>query len=156
LRRSQPRDEIPDAAYRTMQTTLLKAMDGVSQHGFVFNWMNLLSDNVTVCYPFAGVVDSSCELGLAQVKKVWAQQAAMNGTVAIEQDAYYISRSAAGLKLGVWSYTTAASYIHNGKSCVVMFQGTAMYALDPTDPTRIITWLESPDQDRIDNTYPCV
>ena len=114
---------------------------------------------MTVCYPFSGQIDSSCELGLAQVKKVWAGQQALNGTVAIQQDSYWISRGVTGQKIGVWVYSSAASYLRTGpgptSDCVVLFQGVAMYTLDPADPTKITSWLEAPDSDRIDRTYPC-
>ena len=147
---------IPDEAYHAMQRTLLATLDGVSQKSFVDNWLQLLSENVTVCYPFAGLVDASCLHGLAQVKKTWTPQAGMNGTVAIDQNSYWISSSAANLKLGVWSYTTASSYNTKGVSCVVMFQGIVMYSLDPSNPSQILSWLEAPDSARLNNTYPCV
>ena len=149
-------DSIVDDDYYAMAQTLSSIMDCVSGYDFIMNWIDILSDNVTVCYPFVAQIDDEyCLYGLEQVKQAWIPNTSMTNYSSTEQTRFYISKYPP-LKLGVWHYTTSASYLSDDYgSCSVQFSGVVNFALDPTNTSLILKWLETPDSNRINNTYPC-
>eukprot|EP01098_Paradermamoeba_levis_P008188 TRINITY_DN3393_c0_g1_i1.p1 TRINITY_DN3393_c0_g1~~TRINITY_DN3393_c0_g1_i1.p1 ORF type:complete len:211 (-),score=46.69 TRINITY_DN3393_c0_g1_i1:300-860(-) len=146
---------IPDSSYADMAVAIKKALDGVTGHDFVWNWIAMLSENVVVCYPFVGEINPTyCVFGLQEVKKAFGAGPFTNNT-AIEQTSFYLSKNG-GKTFGVWGYTTSAAYINsNNKACVVQFQGTVMFQLDENDHSKLSAWHEVPDSNRISSTYPC-
>lgn len=145
---------IPDASFFLMQQKLLAAMDDVTGRGFIFNWLALLSPNVTVCYPFVGVIDTlHCLFGYDAVFDAWSK-GPFETSVAIQQNSFWLSKSGSATQ-GVFKYTTSSSYLHNGSACVVQFEGVVSWLLDPHNTSSILQWLETPDSNRISATYPC-
>ena len=154
-------DVIDDSDYYSMSDHLSSILDGVSGYDFVMNWIDILSNNVTVCYPFVGIIDSDyCLFGIDEVKKVWNNSQRANYT-SIQRQLFYISKyppipPQQTKKLGIWHYTTSAAYFSNDYgSCSVLFNGVVNFALDPSNTSLILQWLETPDSNRINQTYPC-
>eukprot|EP00759_Apiculatamorpha_spiralis_P040554 PhF_6_TR39093/c0_g1_i1/m.58506 len=153
-----PQPTYTDDQYQAMQKTLLHIMDGVTGHDFVWNWINVLSEDVTVCYPFVGIIDPThCLFGKEAVIKQWGVGIGVQST-AIQQEEFWLTKyPATGDTMAVWKYTTSSSYVapSNTTSCAVQFGGTVMWVLDPNNATLISKWLETPQSDRISQTYPC-
>lgn len=146
------------SAYESMQKTLLRILDGVSGHDFVWNWINVLSPNVIVCYPFVGVIGPRhCLMNKSAVINNWGKGIGVLST-AIQQESFWLTtNSNTGDTLAVWKYTTSSAYVSpsNKTSCTVQFGGTVLWDLDPHNASLISKWLESPQTDRIKQTYPC-
>ena len=150
--------EIPDNAYYSMAEILSQKLDNVNGYDFNFNWLDLLSDNVTVCYPFIGIISPEyCIYGYNAVKEwiIISGSGSQTNFTAIEQTGFFISKYLSQ-KLGIWSYVLSSSYMNTiYGSCVVQFTGIVQFDLDPSNTSSIIKWFEVPDSNRINQTYPC-
>jgi hypothetical protein len=143
-----------DSDYIAMQARIMKSLDSVTGHDFIYNWFELLSDNVTVCYPFVGVVDADhCEVGIASVRRAWGG-GPFTGETALQQDMFYVTKQGTST-VGVFEYTTSSSYMHNGTACAVQFNGVVMWRLAANNASFIDMWLEMPNSNRLASTYPC-
>ena len=147
--------DIDDNDYYKMANQLSSTLDCVTGYDFVMNWINILSDNVTVCYPFVGIINQNyCLFGLDQVKQAYNNSQGANFT-SIQQEKFYISKYPP-TKIGVWYYSLSSSYLSNDYgSCSVLFDGVVNFSLDPANTSLILKWLETPDSNRINQTYPC-
>jgi hypothetical protein len=144
----------PDSDYDVMQQRILSSLDSVTGRDFIFNWFPLLSANVTVCYPFVGIVDGDhCEVGLAAVERGWGHGPYV-GETSLVQDRFWLSKQGPST-MGVFEYTTSSSYAHNGTTCVVQFNGVVMWRLSATNSSLLDMWLETPNSNRLADTYPC-
>ncbi|CUG87294.1 membrane-associated protein, putative [Bodo saltans] len=144
----------PDSAYYAMQQQIITSLDGVTGRDFIYNWFPLLAENVTVCYPFVGFIDAEhCEMGLPAVKKVW-EKGPFEGQTALVQDRFWLSKKH-NQTMGVFEYSTSHSYFHGNTTCVVEFNGVVLWRLSPTNSSLLDMWVETPNSNRLANTYPC-
>lgn len=146
----------PDSDYYAMQERINAALDMVSGHDFIYQWFPLLDDVVTVCYPFVGRIDADhCLVGIDNVRKSWSVGPFMSENAQVN-NRFWLSKDGAAT-MGVFEYTTSGAYLLNNttQACVVQFNGFVMWRLSPTNSSLLDLWLETPNSNRISETYPC-
>ena len=145
----------PDSAFDVMQGRILAALDDVTGEEFMWNWIALMSDDCVVCYPFIGVISPEfCLFGKQAIISEWGKPPFVNST-AIQQDNFWLSKNG-NRTAGIFQYTTSSAYVSpSSQICAVQFNGVVVYELEASNTTLISKWLETPNSNRLEKTYPC-
>jgi hypothetical protein len=147
--------QYPDSAYDEMQARIVAALDGWTGNQSVWNFIDLLAENSTTCYPFAGVIEGeSCFFGKHAVEVAIGYRNACNYTD-IQQHSYWITKTPTR-SAGAWQYTTSEGYVLPSGLCILQYSGNVLWELDDSNPKLLSKWLEMPDSTRIERNSACL
>ena len=151
---------IEPEAYFTMAARLVKAMNKVTGIAYMNNWLEMLTNDVIVCYPFTGVISQElCMFGIQEVINVSGFGSLTAVYTSLQMDSFWIASPYpyGAESAGIWHYTQSSVYMTSNSSspCSVQWSGTVTFRLNPKNTSQLTHWLESPDAIRLKDSFPC-
>ncbi len=150
---------INPAPYYAMGRRLETMMNNVDGHQYNVNFVAAVSDDITLCFPFVGIIDSAtCFFGKAAVANATHFGNRQSAFTTLQMLDMWVTASSDTAPLAaVWRYMQNSVYMTgpNGTACSIQWQGFVVFRLNQQNLSQISHWLESPDAVALSSS-PCV
>lgn len=147
------------APYYAMGQQLVTMMNNVDGHQYNVNFLAAVSDDITLCFPFVGIIENTtCFFGKAALSNAThfgKRESAY--TTLMMQDMWVTAYSDTAPPAAVWRYVQNSVYMTgpNGTACSIQWRGSVVFRLHQKNLSQISHWLESPDAVALSSS-PCV